>query len=167
MKKLQIWSMVGLMGLAFSAVAELKVAVLDVQTAVLSSDEAKKFIEQVKKETGPDEEKLKCISEEGRKLQERMQKDGPIMSEDEKRKLAEKIEEKAVNYKYLVGKLQSTQRDKQQELLSKMNPKVEKAVTEIIKAEQFDLVLQRQAVVYAVSALDITAKVTDRINQQK
>ena len=167
MKKLQIGSMVGLMGLAFSAVAELKVAVLDVQTAVLSSDEAKKFIEQVKKETGPDEEKLKGISEEGRKLQERMQKDGPIMSEDEKRKLAEKIEEKAVNYKYLVGKLQSTQRDKQQELLSKMNPKVEKAVTEIIKAEQFDLVLQRQAVVYAVSALDITAKVTDRINQQK
>lgn len=167
MKKLQVWSMVGLMGLAVSAAAEMKIAVLDVQTAVLSSDEAKKFIEQVKKETGPDEEKLKSISEEGRKLQERMQKDGPVMSEDEKRKLAEKIEEKAVNYKYLVGKLQSTQRDKQQELLSKMNPKVEKAVTEIIKADQFDLVLQRQAVVYAVTALDITSKVTDRINQQK
>lgn len=167
MKRLGVWCVLGVIGLTFPVAAEMKIAVLDVQAAVLSSDDAKKFIEQVKKETGPDEEKLKNISAEGQKLQERMQKDGPVISENERRKLAEQIEEKAVTYKYLVGKLQSTQRDKQQELLAKMNPKVEKSVRELIKAEQYDLVLQRQAVVYATDAIDITAKVTDRINQQK
>lgn len=147
------------------AMAELKVAVLDMQRAILESNEAVAFIKQVQKEVAPDAEKVQKIEASAKKMQGQLAKDGAIMSESEKRKLTESIEEKLVNYKYLVGKLQNTQKQKQQELLRLMNPKVEAAVKTLLEENKYDLVLQRQALVFANSTLDITAKLTEMLNK--
>ena len=87
------------------------------------------------------------------------------MSESEKKKLTESIEEKVVNYKYLVGKLQNTQKQKQQELLALMNPKVEAAVKTMLAEGTYDLVLQRQALIFSNPELDITPKLTEMLNK--
>jgi len=145
--------------------AELKVAVLDVQRAILESDEAKQFIAQLQKEIAPDAEKVKKIETDAKKMQARLAKDGAIMSESEKKKLTESIEEKVVNYKYLVGKLQNTQKQKQQELLALMNPKVEAAVKTMLAEGTYDLVLQRQALIFSNPELDITPKLTEMLNK--
>ena len=152
---------------ATAAVAELKVAVLDMQRAILESDEAVAFIQRIQVEVAPDAEKVKKIETSARKLQERLAKDGAIMSESEKKKLTESIEEKVVNYKYLVGKLQATQKQKQQELLALMNPKVEAAVKLLLAENKYDLVLQRQALIFSNTELDITAKLTEILNKNK
>ncbi len=151
--------------LASPAFAELKIAVLDVQRAVLQSEEAQAFVQQVQEQLGPDETKVRKLQADAQKLQERMQKDGAIMSEAERRELAEQLEEMAVNYKYLLGKLQSAQKEKQQQLLTQMNPKLEQAVREVLSEERYDLVLQRQALVFASDSIDITAKVTARLDK--
>ena len=150
---------------ANSASAELKVAVLDVQKAILESNEAKQFISTLQKEIAPDADKLKKIEGEAKKMQARLAKDGAIMSESERKKLTESIEEKGVNYKYLVGKLQNKQKQKQQELLRMMNPKVEAAIKTILDENKYDLVLQRQALIYSNPELDISAKLTEMLNK--
>ncbi|MDY6829746.1 MAG: OmpH family outer membrane protein [Pseudomonadota bacterium] len=151
--------------LASPVFAELKIAVLDVQRAVLQSQEAQAFVQQVQEQLGPDETKVRKLQADAQKLQERMQKDGAIMSETERRELAEQLEEMAVNYKYLLGKLQTAQKEKQQQLLTQMNPKLEQAVREVLSEERYDLVLQRQALVFAADSIDITEKVTARLDQ--
>ena len=108
---------------------------------------------------------MRKLQADAQKLQERMQKDGAIMSETERRELAEQLEEMAVNYKYLLGKLQTAQKEKQQQLLTQMNPKLEQAVREVLSEERYDLVLQRQALVFAADSIDITEKVTARLDQ--
>lgn len=150
---------------ANSAFAELKVAVLDVQKAILESNEAKQFITALQKEIAPDTDKLKKIESEAKKMQSQLAKDGAIMSELERKKLTEAIEEKGVNYKYLVGKLQNTQKRKQQELLQLMNPKVEAAIKVLLENNKYDLVLQRQALIYSNPELDISAKLTEMLNK--
>ncbi|MBL4584048.1 MAG: OmpH family outer membrane protein [Pseudomonadales bacterium] len=164
----KICALVLLPGLLFAnfAFAELKIVVLDVQRAILASDEAVRFIEQVQKEVAPDAEKVKKIETSAKKLQTQLANSGAIMSEAEKKKLTESIEEKVVNYKYLVGKLQNTQKQKQQELLKLMNPKVEMAIKKLLEENKYDLVLQRQALIFANSELDITSKLTDMLNAQ-
>ena len=156
-------------GLLFAtvAVAELNVAVLDMQRAILESDEAVAFIKQTQAEVAPDAEKVKKIETSARKLQERLVKDGAIMSESEKKKLIESIEEKEVNFKYLVGKLQNTQKQKQQELLALMNPKVQIALNTLLEDSKYDLVLRRQSLIFSNEALDITAKLTAILNKNK
>ncbi|MDF1642875.1 MAG: OmpH family outer membrane protein [Pseudomonadales bacterium] len=160
-------ALVLLPGMFFTSVAmaELKIAVLDMQRAILESNEAVAFIKQVQKEVAPDAEKVKKIEASAKKLQDQLAKDGAIMSESEKKKLTESIEEKLVNYKYLVGKLQNTQKQKQQELLRLMNPKVETAVKTLLAENKYDLVLQRQALVFSNAELDITAKLTEMLNK--
>ncbi|MBV1915378.1 MAG: OmpH family outer membrane protein [Pseudomonadales bacterium] len=150
---------------ANTAFAELKVAVLDVQKAILESTEAKQFITNLQKEIAPDADKLKKIESEAKKMQARLAKDGAIMSESERKKLTESIEEKGVNYKYLVSKLQNKQKQKQQELLRMMNPKVEAAIKVILDENKYDLVLQRQALIYSNPELDISAKLTEMLNK--
>ena len=56
-------------------------------------------------------------------------------------------------------------KQKQQELLRLMNPKVETAVKTLLAENKYDLVLQRQALVFSNAELDITAKLTEMLNK--
>ena len=156
-----------LLFLPLFAFAEMKIAVIDIQGAILTSDEAKEFVEKVKKELSPDAEKIANLEKEGKKLQERMKTDAAIMSGEEKKKLGEQIEEKAVSYKYLVGKFQNAQKEKQQELVKLMNPKVEAAVKQVLQEGQYDLVLQKQALLFSKPELEITSKVVELLNKNR
>ncbi len=53
-----------------------------------------------------------------RKLQEKFNKDGDVMSDAEKRKLQKEIEDKQIEYQFRVNKLQKVVNERQQEILS-------------------------------------------------
>ena len=74
------------LSMASSAVsAEMKIVVLDPVRAILESDEAKVLIEAANKEMEPEVEELREAAEEFQSLQAKLQKDGEVMSESERR----------------------------------------------------------------------------------
>ncbi len=150
---------------ASSAFAEMKVAVVDVQRAILNSEEAQRLTKQIQEEFQSEEQELKDLQAEAAAMLERMQKDSDVMSDSEKRRLQQQIESKNDDFVYLRNKLQKRIESRQQELFAGTDEKVQKAIQEIVLAEDYDLIIPRQAALYVGDLYDITRKVTEKLNE--
>jgi outer membrane protein len=165
LKKLAI-TMAALL-VAGSAVAEVKIAVINVQRAIGESEEAKVLIQKLESDLSPEQEAIRALNGEITAMQEKFVKDGEVMSEAEKRRQQKEIEDKQIDYQFRVNKLQKTVQDRQQEILGQMAPKVDAALKDLIALEKYDLIVNRQNVLYVDNKLDITARVTELLNQKK
>jgi outer membrane protein len=152
---------------AGSAFADLKIAVVNVQRAIGESNEAKALIAKLEADTSADQAAIKALGADITKVQEKFNKDGDVMSDAEKRKLQKEIEDKQIDYQFRVNKFQKTVNERQQEILSQMAPKLDAVLQDIIAKDQYDLVIHRQNVVYINAKYDITAQVTEMLNQKK
>ncbi len=161
------WALLALALVAGSAAAELKIAVLDTQRALAESEEAKALIERINRELKNEQEEVQELGESIRKLNEKLQKDGEVMSQSEKRKAQKEIEDKQIDYQFLVNKLQKEVNDRRNELLQQMVPKVDAVLKDLIASERYDLILERANLRYANTKHDITAKVTEKLNAKR
>lgn len=162
---LTVFAMTMLAVMAPVAQAELKIAVVDVQTAILQSEEAQRLLQQLNNEFKSDRDRLNALRAEGTKIQEKFQKDSEVMSDQEKRRLQQDFESKNNDYIYEAKKLQRRMEDRQAELFAGIDAKVKKAIDELVLQDDYDLVMPRQAVHYAGELLNITRKVTEKLNQ--
>ena len=85
-KKLTTWSMFLLLFAATSAAAELKIAVLDTQRALVESEEAQALLAQAQTELQAEQDQLQALNNEIVALTEQLQKDGEVMSPAEQRR---------------------------------------------------------------------------------
>ena len=152
---------------AGSAFAEMKIAVVNVQRAIGESTEAKAMIAKLESDLGSDQTTVKNLGASITQLQEKFNKDGDVMSDPEKRKLQKDIEDKQIEYQFQVNKLQKVVNERQQDILQQMAPKLDAVLKDIIAKEQYDLVIHRQNVLYVDAKFDITAQVTEKLNQKK
>ena len=149
------------------AVAELKIAVLDTQRALVESDEAKALLEQAAQELQAEEAAVQELGESIMAIQERLQTDGEVMSPSEQRKLQKEIEDKQIDYQFQVNKLQKEVNDRRQELLQQMVPKIDTVLKDLIEVEGYDLIMERSQLRYVNSKHDITRKVTEKLNEKQ
>ena len=150
-----------------SAVAELKVAVLDTAGAVAQSEEATEAIEVIRKDLEPEQERLQGLQAEIQALQERAQNEADVMSEDERRAIAREIQDKQFDLEADAQRLQKSLQDKQEDLQRTMLPKVRAVLDDLIKIEGYDFVLEQGAFLYVNPKHDITAKVTEKLNEKR
>lgn len=150
-----------------SVSAELKIAVLDTQRALVSSEEAKALLEQAQTELKKEEGEVNALGEEIQKMQEQLETDGEVMSPTERRKLEKGIEDKRLDYQFLVNKLQKALEDRRQDLLQVMSPKVNAVLKDLIELEGYDLVLERANLRYVNPKHDITRRVTEKLNEKR
>lgn len=150
--------------LSTTAWAEVKIAVVDVQKAILSSEQARGYMEQIQKEFKDDEDEIRNLQTDAAALLERLQKDGEVMSDIEKRKLQRQIEDKNDYFVFLRKKLQKQIDDRQQELFAGIDQKVQKAIEELVLSDDFDIIIPRHAALYVADLYDITRKVTEKLN---
>lgn len=147
------------------ASAEVKIAVVDVQNAILQSEEAKRLLTQIQEEFKGEEEEIRKIQSEAAALLERMNKDADVMSDAEKRRLQQQIESMNNDFVYLRQKLQRQIEERQTELFTGIDSKVQKAIEELVLSEDYDMILPRGAVLYVTDLYNITRKVTEKLNQ--
>ncbi|MCZ6657221.1 MAG: OmpH family outer membrane protein [Gammaproteobacteria bacterium] len=166
-KKLTNCSLVLLAFAAPLAAAELKIAVLDTQRALLSSEEAKSLMEQVQQELEQEQARVNELGDEIRALQEKLEKDSEVMSATEQRKAQKALEDKGIDYQFLVNKLQKRVNDRRQELGQVMVPKVDAVLKDLIELEGYDLILERGNLLYVNSKHDITRRVTEKLNEKR
>ncbi|MFB0933092.1 MAG: OmpH family outer membrane protein, partial [Pseudomonadales bacterium] len=145
--------------------AEVKIAVVDVQNAILQSEEAKRLLTQIQEEFKGEEDEIRKIQSEAAALLERMNKDADVMSDSEKRRLQQQIESMNNDFVYLRQKLQRQIEERQTELFTGIDSKVQKAIEELVLSEDYDMILPRGAVLYVTDLYNITRKVTEKLNQ--
>ncbi len=147
--------------------AQGKIAVVDVQGAILQTDAAQKRVEEVRNETEFKKNKAEYdrLQAEGEGLLKTFQKDAAVMSQDQKIAAQKQLTSMQDDLDHVTGKLQQAEQTAGQALLGEMAPKVQEVLREIIEKDGIGLLLQRNAVIHADPSYSITAQVTDKLNQ--
>lgn len=144
-----------------------KIAVVDVQGAILQTDVAQKRVDEIRneeefKKNKAEYERLKA---EGEALLKTFQKDAAVMSQEQKIAAQQQLSSLQDDLDNVTGKLQQAEQSAGQSLLEEMAPKVQEVLREIIEADGIGLLLQRNAVIHAEPSYSITAQLTDKLNQ--
>ncbi len=167
MRKKHWLTLIGGLILSASALAELKIVVIDVRTALFTSDAAREFSKTLAEEFKTQEQEVRVIQEEGTRMQERLKKDAAIMSDSERNKLIADLEEKAKEFKYLRSKLDAAINNRKQEFLQTEKPKVDNVLEAMVKEYKLDIILPREAVIYGKPEVDMTATLIEKLNKVK
>lgn len=155
--------------LSGTAVAQTKVAVFNLQAAIMSTEMAKSKVNELK--TSSEFSKLQSSAEsiraEVQKLAEEAQKNGVTWSEEQKNEHQRKMNFKRSDFESTMKKLQAMQQQAGQEIQKAMLPKAKKALEAIIEEQKLDLVLDASVALHATPATDLTAAVVKRMNAEK
>lgn len=149
--------------------AQGKTAVLNIQQAILMTDESQKRLADLRNRASYKDNKAKLdeYRAEYDAIIKKLQKDAAVMGDTERQEQQRAIREKQVDIEHELGKLQNAEQEVAQTLVQELAPKLQQIVTELLKTEGIGLLLNSQAVLHADNSYDITAKVTDRLNRAR
>ena len=148
--------------------AQGRIAVVNLEEAIIETDEAQQRLEALRKteDYKADKEELDSLRSEHEELLKSLQKDLEVMSAEQQLTARKRLANKVADLEHVLSKLRKAEQELGQELLAEMSPKVQEVLREIIKSESIGLLIQRSAVIHADNGYSITSKVTDRLNQQ-
>ncbi|MEC7106409.1 MAG: OmpH family outer membrane protein, partial [Pseudomonadota bacterium] len=115
----------------------------------------------------PEQEELRAKAEQMQAQQTKLQKDGEILSDADKRKIIKDIESMQADLQFGSQKLQKTAQDKRQEILQTLAPKYDKVLKDLIQIDQIDMILAPSALQYANDKHDITRRVVEKLNEAR
>lgn len=153
---------------ALPAAADFKLALVDRQRALISSDKGKEAEKTLTQLQDKKKKELEPRSNACKKIQEDADSQKFVMSDDA-------LQEKAIEYQRcgrdLERDVQAAKDElvvQQQKLLAPIAKKLEDVVNAIGKEKQFDLILDRSTpgVLFAPDALDVTDLVIKRLNEK-
>lgn len=147
--------------------AQGKIAVVNLQEAILQSDPAQQRLDEVRNEEGykSDKEEFDRLKDELDQLVKDFQKDAAVMSQEQQLAARKRLASKQADLEHVTGKLQNAEQAAGQQLLQEMSAAVQEVLRELIATEGIGLLLQRQSIIHADPGYSITAKVTDKLNQ--
>ena len=151
----------------FAVAADTKIAVVDMERALFLSDAAKVAVKEFEKANQTDIDKLKSLQEGLMAGKTRLDKEGDILSDDERRKLSNDMEQKTQEYQFYGRKLQQAEEKWKRELFNQQLPDLEKTLKELIDEGKYDVVLNSQAAIFSSPKADITKLLIERLNKKK
>ena len=151
------------------AFAQGSVAIVDAQRAILETDVAKDRLEALRKDADyvASKKQLEDIQKEGEALIKKLQKDAAVMSAEQKTEQQKKLQEKQADLQHIAGKLQKAEQELARGLMTELGGKAKVVISDVIKADGIGLLLDAQTAIHADAGYDITAKVTQRLNENK
>ncbi|MYJ73975.1 MAG: OmpH family outer membrane protein [Gammaproteobacteria bacterium] len=109
---------------------------------------------------------MQTLQEEIAALQKREADEGEVMSESELAEVRKEKENKALDLELHGKRFQKDLNDRQTEFFQKMTPKLRAVVNDLIEIERYDFVYDRRTLLFANMKHDITAKVTEKLNER-
>lgn len=147
------------------AAAQLKIAVVDVNEAIGQTSQAREFLRQVQEELRPEQERIRELTAQRAQIEERVERDGDVLSDQERRRLSEDHERLTDDLQFRAERYQQTLQRRRNELMREMGPRVQAALDEMVRAEGYDLVIPAGAVIYADPTHDITRHLSERLDR--
>ncbi len=149
------------------ALAQGKIAVVNLQEAILQTDLAQKRLEQVynQEDFKADKNEFDKLKKELDELVKKFQKDAAIMSKEQQASMRQKLASKQSDLEHVAGKLKQAEAAAGQALLQELSPRVQEVLRDLIASENIGLLMRQEAVIHADAGYNLTAKVTDKLNQ--
>lgn len=144
-----------------------KIVTVDLRAGVMQSEEARVKMEKLKQDFAQEEADIVALREEVKKMNDRLVKDGAVMTADEKRKLEQDLAEKGNEFKFKGQQFQQRTQAEAQEVFKSLLPKFEKALNEVVDEKKIDVVLHREAALIVAPKYEITELVTKKMNAAK
>jgi len=143
------------------------VAVADSQTAIMATDAAKKTFDKLNADMKPQRDRLDTLRKDIAGFEEKYRKNASIMRDEDKRELQKQAEAKMNEFKTLADAVQKRAQEVQQEMLKSLIPKTEVVVEELRKAGNYDIIIEKKNVIFADPSVDLTKKITEKLNAAK
>lgn len=145
--------------------AEIKIGFVNAAQVLEEAPQADAARERLEKEFSPRDKKLVSSQKAVRKLEEKLTRDGAIMSESERRKLERDILSQKRELKRSQEEFREDLNIRRNEAFDKLRRRVFEVINDIAKSEKYDLVVS-DGVVYATDRIDITGKVVAKLKQE-
>ncbi len=159
---------IALFVLSSVAFAQGKIAVVNLQQAILQTDFAQQQMEEFRANEAYAEDKaeLDRLNADLEKLIQDFQRDQAAMSEDQQLAMQLKLRSKQSDLEYVGNKLQTLEDQNAQRVFAELAPLAQQVLQDVIRDEAVGLLLNAQSALYSDVGYNLTAKVTDKLNQQ-
>jgi outer membrane protein len=144
---------------ALPAWAEPKIGVVDFQKLAIESPQGKAVMESMRAEFAPRERTLQAQGQAVKAKEDKLQKDGATMTEEQRVRAEKELRDGARDFERARGELQDDETARRNEELSRLQRTIVEEVRNYGKAQNFDLILSAEGVIYNASAGDITPAV--------
>lgn len=148
-----------------AAAQDAKIGILNALQALFNSDAARVVQQELEQEFSTDEVRAQELTDQLNTLREEFQQNEAVMSEDEIRRMNSNAQDLQVQLQLIQERVQTALQEKNQEFLESMQADLAAAVTDVVAEGGFDLILNVDSAPYFAPVLDITAKVTAKLNE--
>lgn len=170
-------SLIGMCAVALTAAAPqlpaqtpTKVAIINVQGAILATKDGEKARAQITSKFEPKSKDMESRMAEINKLRETLSKGSNTMAADAKDKLTRDIEDKQKRYQWDAEDFQNEVQQEEQKVVGEIGQRLMQVVDEYAKANAFAVVLdvspQQSPVLWAANGIDITRDIVERYDKK-
>ena len=158
-KKSMITIVLMFASLASVQAAEIKIGIVDTQAILAKAPQAKSEFEKIQKQFKERQDELVALQKKGEDLKAKAERDQMTLTNNQKVDLSRELQELDAEFtlkkKFFQEDLKMAQNEVQQLVYNKIN----EAIKKVVDSEKFDLIITRDAVIYATPAVDITDKI--------
>ena len=142
--------------------AEIKIGFVDTVKLMEAAPQAKSAQSKIEKEFAPREKELVALQRQIKTKEDKLTRDGAVMSESERSKLERAILSKRRDLKRSQEEFRDDLNIRRNEVLAKLQKDMYEAVVTLAKEQKFDLIMS-QGVVYSSKKVDITDSVLKKL----
>ena len=145
--------------------AELKIGVVNAPKVLEQAPQAGAARQRLEQEFSPRDKAMQASQQELKKLEDRLVRDGAIMSESERRKLERDIIARKRDLKREREEFTEDLNIRRNEAFEQLRRRVFQVIVSIAQSEKYDLILS-DGVVFASDNVDITERVIKRLSDE-
>ncbi|MBV9345111.1 MAG: OmpH family outer membrane protein [Gammaproteobacteria bacterium] len=150
------WVMAAGVLVALPAWAEPKIGIVDPQRLLEESPQGKAVQESMRAEFAPRERQLQAQGQALKAKQDKLQKDAATMTEEQRTRAEKELRDGGRDFERAKGELQDDFGARRNEEMSRLQRTLGEEVRNYAKAQNYDLVLSSEVVIYQTSSYDIT-----------
>jgi outer membrane protein len=147
-----------LAGAAYASAAELKLGYVDAARLLDEAPQAKDATNRLKDEFASREEEISVAQDKVKKQEEGLQRDGPVMSDEERKKQTLDLLSRKRDLRRMQDEFREDVNIRRNDAIGSLQVLIKQTIEEIGSAQHFDLIFF-DGIAYANSALDITDQV--------
>ena len=167
MKNLFKLNLLAVLMLSIPVFAVDGIAVIDMRTAVLSTQAAADAFKALEEDAdyASNLEEAQSLQAERQEIAEKLQKELETLSQEQITKMQKEIQDKGKDLEFLAGKIQQAQEETAQRVFSEGGPSMQKIIGELIQAKQIKVLLQKnETSLFSDPAMDLTDDVTSMMD---
>jgi outer membrane protein len=167
MKNLLKFKLFAALMLSIPAFAVDGMAVIDMRTAVLSTQAAADAFKALEEDAdyASNLEEAQSLQAERQAIAEKLQKELETLSQEQIAQMQKDIQDKGKDLEFLAGKIQQAQEETAQRVFSENGAAMQKIIGELIQAKQIKVLLQKnETILFSDPAMDLTDDVTSMLD---